>query len=170
MRQKKNCYTSRKHMIRGLCENSMVRLPATGSRQIKFCILEVPGNRLPNTGSNMAELKKKKKQEPGFMSGMINRAEQESSSIVAVKSYTEATWSIKAQNLSKQSFGPDFPASAEKRSIERDLNFINVFFLVSLFYERVKKKAETESKSKIRSSSALMITWSTSLAKGVQLY
>ncbi|KAK9033647.1 hypothetical protein V6N11_049833 [Hibiscus sabdariffa] len=70
MRQKKNCYTSRKRMIRGLCENSMVRLPATGSRQIKFCILEVPGNRLPNTGSNMAELKKekkkkKKKQEPG---------------------------------------------------------------------------------------------------------
>ncbi|KAK8538717.1 hypothetical protein V6N12_034425 [Hibiscus sabdariffa] len=40
------------------------RLPETGSRQIKkFCILELPGNRLPNTGSNMAELKKK--QQPG---------------------------------------------------------------------------------------------------------
>ncbi|KAK8516523.1 hypothetical protein V6N12_038763 [Hibiscus sabdariffa] len=31
------------------------RLPETGSRQMNFCILEVPGNRLPNTGSNMAE-------------------------------------------------------------------------------------------------------------------
>ncbi|KAL4376889.1 hypothetical protein GQ457_02G043420 [Hibiscus cannabinus] len=47
------------------------RLPETGSRQMEICILEVPDNRLPNTGSNMAELKrkkrrrKKKKQEPG---------------------------------------------------------------------------------------------------------
>ncbi|KAK8528247.1 hypothetical protein V6N12_074781 [Hibiscus sabdariffa] len=31
------------------------RLPETGSRQINFFILEVPDNRLPNTGSNMAE-------------------------------------------------------------------------------------------------------------------
>ncbi|KAL4326056.1 hypothetical protein GQ457_11G033240 [Hibiscus cannabinus] len=46
------------------------RLTETGSRQMNFCILEVPGNRLPNTGSNKAEdlFKKKKKketQEPG---------------------------------------------------------------------------------------------------------
>ncbi|KAL4360867.1 hypothetical protein GQ457_04G019910 [Hibiscus cannabinus] len=31
-------------MIQGLCENSMVRLPETGSRQINFCILEVHEN------------------------------------------------------------------------------------------------------------------------------
>ncbi|KAK8713433.1 hypothetical protein V6N13_148651 [Hibiscus sabdariffa] len=63
------------------------------------------------------------------MPGMINRAEYRSSSIVAVKSCTEATWSIKAQNLLRQSFGPDFSAPADKRSIERDLDFISIFFL-----------------------------------------
>ncbi|KAK8660354.1 hypothetical protein V6N13_051281 [Hibiscus sabdariffa] len=64
----------------------------------------------------------------GFMPGMINRAEYRSSSIVAVKSCTEATWSIKAQNLLKQSFGPNFSAPADNRSIERDLDFISIFF------------------------------------------
>ncbi|KAK8660089.1 hypothetical protein V6N13_051024 [Hibiscus sabdariffa] len=64
----------------------------------------------------------------GLMPGMINRAEYRSSCIVAVKSCTEATWSIKAQNLLMQSFGPDFSAPADKRSIERDFDFINIFF------------------------------------------
>ncbi|KAK9007228.1 hypothetical protein V6N11_051057 [Hibiscus sabdariffa] len=90
--------------------------------------------------------------------------------MVAVKSCTEATWSIKAQNLLRQSIGPDFPAPAEKRSIERDLVFISIFFSISLFDERIRKKAKIESKSKTRSPSALMITLSTSSAKGVQLY
>ncbi|KAK8672120.1 hypothetical protein V6N13_110494 [Hibiscus sabdariffa] len=116
------------------------RLPETGSRKMNFCILEVPGNRLPNTGSNMAEeLKEKEKKRRnllrrlearfvkqlkrlryynsniGFMPGMINQAEYGSSSISAVKSCTEATWSIKTQNLSRQSTSPDFlPRSISK--------------------------------------------------------
>ncbi|KAK9043070.1 hypothetical protein V6N11_071421 [Hibiscus sabdariffa] len=120
-------------MIQELCE--LLWLPETGSRQIIFCILEVPG----------------------FMPGMINQAEYRSSSIVAVKSCTEATWSIKAQNLLRQSFGPEFSAPADKRSIERDFDFISIFFSMSLFYERVRKKAERWSKSKTRSPSALRI-------------
>ncbi|KAL4282731.1 hypothetical protein GQ457_16G018280 [Hibiscus cannabinus] len=55
---RKNSYTSRKKMPNdwhNLLEVPSNRLPETGSRQMNFCILEVPGNRLPNTGSNMAE-------------------------------------------------------------------------------------------------------------------
>ncbi|KAL4318588.1 hypothetical protein GQ457_18G007220 [Hibiscus cannabinus] len=58
-------------------------------------LLEVPGNRLPETG---------------FMPGMINQAECSSNNI---GSCTEATWITKAQKLSRQSIGPDFPATAE---------------------------------------------------------
>ncbi|KAK8660347.1 hypothetical protein V6N13_051274 [Hibiscus sabdariffa] len=101
MRQKNQLHF-KECMIQGLCKTQW--LPETGSRQIQLLHIR------------------------GFMPGMINRAEYRSSSIVAVKSCTEATWSIKAQNLLKQSFDPDFSASADKQSIERDLDFISIFF------------------------------------------
>ncbi|KAK8510739.1 hypothetical protein V6N12_020279 [Hibiscus sabdariffa] len=58
------------------------------------------------------------------------------------RSCTEATLKAKAQNLPKQNTSREIPAPADKQSIERDLDFISIFFSISLFYERIRKKAE----------------------------
>ncbi|KAL4361227.1 hypothetical protein GQ457_04G022050 [Hibiscus cannabinus] len=44
------------------------------------------------------------------------------------KSCTEATQISKAQKLSRQSSGPDFPATAERQNTGRDINCIRIFF------------------------------------------
>ncbi|KAL4284886.1 hypothetical protein GQ457_16G017080 [Hibiscus cannabinus] len=50
--------------------------------------------------------------------------------------------------LSRQSIGPDFPTPADRQNAGRDINFISIFFPISIFAERIRKKEEIESKSK----------------------
>ncbi|KAL4280826.1 hypothetical protein GQ457_03G017620 [Hibiscus cannabinus] len=79
---------------------------------------------------------------------MINQAELSRSSILTIRSCTEATWITKTQNLSRQSIGPDFPAPDDRQNTGRDINFISILFSISLFGVHIRKKAEIESKSK----------------------
>ncbi|KAL4302268.1 hypothetical protein GQ457_10G011990 [Hibiscus cannabinus] len=78
------------------------------------------------------------------MPGMINQAERSSNSI---GSCTEATWITKAQKLSRQSIGPDFPATTEGQSTGRDINHISIFFNVTIEV-RISEESEIKSKSK----------------------
>ncbi|KAL4291118.1 hypothetical protein GQ457_14G016420 [Hibiscus cannabinus] len=39
---------------------------------------------------------------------------------MAIRSCTEASWSIKTQNLSRQSIGPDFLAQADKQTYQKE--------------------------------------------------
>ncbi|KAL4387518.1 hypothetical protein GQ457_09G019450 [Hibiscus cannabinus] len=42
----------------------------------------------------------------------------------------------------KAEYQPRFSAPADKQSIERDCVIISIFLSISLFYERIRKKAE----------------------------
>ncbi|KAL4311004.1 hypothetical protein GQ457_01G018640 [Hibiscus cannabinus] len=65
----------------------------------------------------------------------------------SIGSCTKATWITKAQKLSRQSIGPDFPATAEGQSTGRDINHISIFFNVPIEV-RISEKVEIKSKSK----------------------
>ncbi|KAL4308243.1 hypothetical protein GQ457_01G026050 [Hibiscus cannabinus] len=75
---------------------------------------------------------------------MINQAELSTSSI---GSCTEATWITKVQKSSRQSIGPDFPATAEGQNTRRDINCISIFFNIHIKV-RISEEAEIKSKSK----------------------
>ncbi|KAL4318496.1 hypothetical protein GQ457_18G009490 [Hibiscus cannabinus] len=81
------------------------RLPETGSRQMNFCILEVPGNRLPNTGSNMAEDVIKKKytfQEPAHQKEGRRIVKDEDLKPKRIKDYLEYKFSQRSLTLLKE--------------------------------------------------------------------
>ncbi|KAL4309354.1 hypothetical protein GQ457_01G018630 [Hibiscus cannabinus] len=92
-------------------------------------LLEVPGNRLPETGSRQMKILHIR----GSWNLLCNLKLRSIEARIGKLLKGLRHYDLKIGNLQdKQSIGPDFPATAEGQSIGRDINRINIFFNVPI--------------------------------------